>query len=945
MESDEEVDFASLLVTTAETPSKPLQQPEIGSKSNHGREGGKTLFDPANPNTRKATPAQSKRNHTSGTHSTRASSTSHAVPLLAPRAILGRNETPISNITTSSVSSSRPKQRNAPGSLNAFAGVTSVAAKEDGESKVGKGGGKGVVESKKPTGSQIGEALSRIQPFETMNETDKQEMGAKVLKAVKVAYGYLVALEESLTLSLSKLGSDPQKQLVIDDIDDRRSYAKLCAAIIATSPPTAAKYEVEARMWKFGFYTCLESIRLLFQSQEPHYELSSMAKATWTSLIAIGAQTLINLTATMESKPLSETKQFAQPSTPIYGRYIGWLGDLARYRIMLTVDAGSLNFPVSNHALSGWLNAKAMYSLAVFLSPNNGQLYNHLAMYNVNSSDTLGSLHNLVRALNVKVPFSNAHETLLSIFAANRSAYQEALSMHMKAVQNKERRGAAKSSQARKPGKPSEFAESVESLVARVFEILYTRISLDTLPHLLVCLNEKLHSTEKNDSISCTFFTDVTILLLSLLHAKKPDGDDQADLSELQERTLETLNITLMAFLAPLSSEIGIKDVTVNLMESLRLLLAWFRTSECTAWFKNFSTAKFLYDGFGLLEIVASNLDVDENTDFETRIISAEAWHYRGFMPLKDAFPRKLFDGEVSASGSSMLEIYANMNSSSSVDNLKHAFKSDLAFTLRNLPCFDIVQESGRFRFLRPNLREPELEEEINGANPSENSALDDMDDTDLVEPYNGTFDAQFDDNNDDSAQVLGLMERKTHLSSKAAVKSKPLESNNGSMSTLKPLRNLKKSPGTQFIFDTNCYMSHLGGILDLIEGGWAVVVPLVIITELDGLKSGGHEEASAALKEIEPLISTREKKPANLNLITYKGTRLPYLMVRTEDWGVSDDVRGIDDILLKISKELGAANSAGTVILVTGDVNLRLKARSSGVMTSSMAELKAALK
>ncbi|KAJ3221059.1 hypothetical protein HDU81_010920, partial [Chytriomyces hyalinus] len=758
MESDEEVDFASLLVT-AETPSKPLQQPESGNKPSHGREGGKTLFDPANPNTRKATQTQAKRNPPSGTHITRAPSASHAVPLLAPRAILGhRNETPISNSTPISVSSSRPKQRNAPGSLNAFAGATNVAVKEDAEPKSGKGGAKSVVESKKPTGSQIGEALSRMQPFETMSEIDKQAMGAKVLKAVKVAYGYLVALEESLTLSLSKLGSDAQNQLVIDDIDDRRSYAKLCAAIIATSPPTAAKYEVEARMWKYGFYTCLESIRSLYQSQEPHFELSPMAKATWTSLIAIGAQILINLTITMEAKPLSETKQFAQPSTPIYGRYVGWLGDLARYRIMLNVDAGSLNFPVSNHALAQWLNAKATYSLAVFLSPNNGQLYNHLAMYNASSSDTLGSLHNFVRALNVKVPFSNAHESLLSVFAANRSAYQEALSMHMKGVQSKERRGAAKSSQGHKSGKPVEFVESVESLVARVFEILYTRISLDTLPYLLVCLNEKLHTTEKPDSISCTFFTDVTVLLLSLLHSKKPDGDVQADLSELQERTLETLNITLMAFLAPLSSEVAMKNVTVNRMESLRLLLAWFRTSECTAWFKNFSTAKFLYDGFGLLETVASSLEVDENTDFETRIISAEAWHYRGFMPLKDAFPRKLFDGVVTTSGSSMLEIYAEVNSSSSVANLMNAFNSDLAFTLRNLPCFDIVQESGRFRFLRPNLQEEGPEEVFNGANLSEESALEDIDETDLVEPYNGTFDAQFDDNNEDSAQVLGLM-------------------------------------------------------------------------------------------------------------------------------------------------------------------------------------------
>ncbi|KAJ3106946.1 hypothetical protein HDU97_005227 [Phlyctochytrium planicorne] len=157
-----------------------------------------------------------------------------------------------------------------------------------------------------------------------------------------------------------------------------------------------------------------------------------------------------------------------------------------------------------------------------------------------------------------------------------------------------------------------------------------------------------------------------------------------------------------------------------------------------------------------------------------------------------------------------------------------------------------------------------------------------------------------------------------------------------------RPSSTFKLDRGTsQIIFDTNCFVGDLEHVRAVMESGWSVIVPLVIITELDGLKSaGGHlgENSQTALEFLEgyfgaPRTVGGASKPAsNVTLITAQNSVLPWLMVRTEDWG--SGVRGVDDVLVRCAKQRKNA------VLVSEDVNLRLKARGAGVVTGDMDEL-----
>ncbi|KAJ3113982.1 hypothetical protein HDU96_002674 [Phlyctochytrium bullatum] len=140
----------------------------------------------------------------------------------------------------------------------------------------------------------------------------------------------------------------------------------------------------------------------------------------------------------------------------------------------------------------------------------------------------------------------------------------------------------------------------------------------------------------------------------------------------------------------------------------------------------------------------------------------------------------------------------------------------------------------------------------------------------------------------------------------------------------------------TPLVFDTNCYIGDLEGTREVVEAGWDVVVPLAIITELDGLSSAEGllgEAAGLALSYLESLFQPGGggARVGNVTLITAQNSVLPVLTIRTEEWGAG--VRGADDVLVRCAKKRGA-------VLVSNDVNLRLKARGMGVVTGSMEEV-----
>jgi rRNA-processing protein FCF1 len=172
--------------------------------------------------------------------------------------------------------------------------------------------------------------------------------------------------------------------------------------------------------------------------------------------------------------------------------------------------------------------------------------------------------------------------------------------------------------------------------------------------------------------------------------------------------------------------------------------------------------------------------------------------------------------------------------------------------------------------------------------------------------------------------------------------------------------------PGyTTLIFDTNVLLSSLGLFSRVVEGGqWSVVVPLPVVTELDGLSKNPPplgSEAQAAVAYLEARIRTHA---LCLKIQTARGNYLTDLLIRAEVLGgdaAAEEERGrtMDDMILNVatfqrehfvdrSALLGmpapSGKAATQVLLVTFDRNLRLKARARGIDAADEREMAAIL-
>jgi predicted ribonuclease YlaK len=170
----------------------------------------------------------------------------------------------------------------------------------------------------------------------------------------------------------------------------------------------------------------------------------------------------------------------------------------------------------------------------------------------------------------------------------------------------------------------------------------------------------------------------------------------------------------------------------------------------------------------------------------------------------------------------------------------------------------------------------------------------------------------------------------------------------------------------TTLIFDTNVLLNSLSLFSQLVDSGrWTLVVPLPVLTELDGLAKEPPPLGIEAIKAISYLESNVRSKSMTLRIQTTKGSYLSDLRLRTETSAGtgSDDRKTMDERILDIAKwQLdnfvdrslmlggpgpGAGAVAGTgekaaskAVLVTFDRNLRLRARGMGVETVDEREM-----
>ncbi|KAI9346150.1 hypothetical protein BDR26DRAFT_122186 [Obelidium mucronatum] len=468
------------------------------------------------------------------------------------------------------------------------------------------------------------------------------------------------------------------RQETVSDLDERRSYAKLCTALITLAPTVAAKYELDNRLWKVCFYPCIESIRAYLQTSSGPSAVSVFAKASWASLIGVAVQTFAQLLASTHRNRISSSDTKQSPSMPSYSKFVGWIGDLGRYRAIFDVDPSTLNLTIQLDILKGWYRAKHVYSVASLLAPSNGQYYYHLAVFDLNLSQTLSSLCYFIRALNVKVPYPSAHDSIVSLCLGNRAIYNESIKSTGRQKHRGGSGGGAKTKQS-----PPQDSESVESILVRAFEILYTRINLDRLSSILEKLNTSLSKSDdsaaSNGELPTEFFQYSILLLISLLSA--PDKlDESGAVSQIRLGCFQVFKVLWRAIVLRLSLDESVCSITsVDALVAFRLIISWLCCSSALECFLTTESVVALELEWGQLAALARNYKVSSGP-LETpgRVLFPEDWRYRGFVPLKDVYPRKRFDVHIKGSGGSLLDMCPSLESFSAHPERVAAVKNEI---------------------------------------------------------------------------------------------------------------------------------------------------------------------------------------------------------------------------------------------------------------------------
>ena len=249
-------------------------------------------------------------------------------------------------------------------------------------------------------------------------------------------------------------------------------------------------------------------------------------------------------------------------------------------------------------------------------------------------------------------------------------------------------------------------------------------------------------------------------------------------------------------------------------------------------------------------------------------------------------------------------------------------------------------------------------------------------------------IDVDEDEELDSDPEVRALQERRSYLRSLQSGREHRRRSHFGrpprSNGPSRPLLNAKAGY-TILVVDTNVLLSTLSTIISLVESQkWTVVIPLAVITELDGISNNPTELGRAAQEASKYITNNIRTHSMSLKVQTSRGNYLTTLNVRSEKLDFFSDrrrsanhsttgeeggghmwERSIDDLILRAAlwqeehwtdrsallrgvardraEQVQTSNEKGDVakvVLVSFDRNLRLKARARQMHASDERDL-----
>lgn len=163
------------------------------------------------------------------------------------------------------------------------------------------------------------------------------------------------------------------------------------------------------------------------------------------------------------------------------------------------------------------------------------------------------------------------------------------------------------------------------------------------------------------------------------------------------------------------------------------------------------------------------------------------------------------------------------------------------------------------------------------------------------------------DSSDGDTEEVKALKAKRRQLlqmlhASSGPVRSRPKRDRTAA--AVRQARSLRLVPGfTVLVIDTNILLSSLSMFSSLVESmQWTVLVPLAVITELDGIAKNASELGNAATAAIDYISSHIRTHSLSLKVQTSRGNYLHNLNVRGEEVEFSADSweRNMDDLILR---------------------------------------------
>ncbi|XP_076876434.1 telomerase-binding protein EST1A [Brachyhypopomus gauderio] len=832
--------------------------------------------------------------------------------------------------------------------------------------------------------------------------------------------GKLLRLADSQELQLSNLLS--RECLSPDGLDKmaqlRAELLALYERVILTDIEYSDSQNLDQVLWKNVFYQVIERFRQLLKDQNS--DTAVQIRAMLLTILEEGAMFFDSLLQKLQTvfqfkleehmdgmavraRPLRKTVKYALISAQ---RCMICQGDIARYREQASDSAN-------------YGKARSWYLKAQQIAPKNGRPYNQLALLAVYTKRKLDAVYYYMRSLAASNPILTAKESLMSLFEeAKRKAEQierrrkqdleaDARGLRGRAggrgedatrveiwIRPSGHPGAASSLAGTELGKGAEQDTGLGALTAsdlnkrfilsflHTHGKLFTKVGMESFPAVASHVLQEFQALLRHSPspLGTTRMLQIVTINMFTIHYAQTRAVGQGDTRSVLEEQSTSLGLAMFGLLVQRCTEIlkvtpaeripaeelgeeeepmvRVSTFPADLRELLPSVKVWsdWMLGHPEQW----NPPPYCIDGSPdvwrcLAELCNAlacvyhgetplyKADADSECEEELRLLVLEEDQMlAGFIPLLAAPQEPCYiDPQTDA---------AMAADCKRVTVLKY-FLEALCGQEEPLLAF----KGGKYVSVAP----PPAPRQHNGGKSQTQSREHSQEDDVIVEDSSLSASEGEVDGDVSEDDIRELRARRHALTHKLAQQQRRRDKIQAVLQTGGQLE-LEIRP-FYLVPDTNCFIDHLDGLKKLLVcGSYILVVPLIVITELDGLAKGletrdgeaacrtqaAHarlvqEQAKAAVAFLEKGFEAREQ---GLRALTSRGSQLESIAFRSED--TSGQKGNNDDVILSCclhycqdkAKDFmpvqrdGPVRLRREVVLLTDDRNLRVKALTRNV-------------